>query len=39
MSQKASVNGSYNHGLVFASHKVCFAKHVCTIEILHIKCW
>ena len=24
MTQKASVSGSYNHGLAFASHSVCF---------------
>ena len=39
MTQKASVNGSYNHGLAFASHTVCFPKHACAIEILLIKCW
>ena len=39
MIQKASVNGSYNHGLAFASHSVCFSKHACTIEILPIECW
>ena len=39
MIQKASVNGSYNHWLAFASHSVCFSKHACTIEILLIKCW
>ena len=39
MTQKASVNGSYNHGLAFTSHSVCFSKHACTIEILLIKCW
>ena len=39
MTQKASVNGSYNHGLAFASHSICFSKHACTIEILLIKCW
>ena len=39
MIQKASVNGSYNHGLAFASHSVCFSKHTCAIEILFVKCW
>ena len=39
MTQKASVNVSYNHGLAFASHSVCFSKHACSIEILLIKCW
>ena len=39
MTQKASVNGSYNHGLAFASHSVCFSKHACAIEILLRKCW
>ena len=27
MTQKASVNGYYNHGLAFASHSVCLSKH------------
>ena len=36
---EVSVNGSYNDGLAFASHSVCFQKHACTIEILPIKCW
>ena len=39
MTQKTSVNCSYNHGLAFASHSVCFSKHAYTIEILLIKCW
>ena len=39
MTQKASVNGSYNHGLALASHSVCFSKHARAIEILLIKCW
>ena len=39
MIQKASVNGSYNHGLAFASRSVCFSKHACTVEILLVKCW
>ena len=39
MTQKASVNCSYDHGLAFASHSVCFSKHACTIEILFVKCW
>ena len=37
MAPKASVNGSYNHGLAFASHSVCFSKHACTIEVLLYK--
>ena len=39
MTQKASANGSYSHGLAFVSRSVCFSKHACTIEILLIKCW
>ena len=39
MTQKASVNGSYNHGLAFAFHSVCFSKHACAIEVLLIRCW
>ena len=39
MIQEASVNGSYNHELAFASHSVCFSKHACTIEILLVQCW
>ena len=39
MTQKAPVNGSYNHGLAFASHSFCLPEHACTIEILLIKCW
>ena len=39
MIQKASANGSYNHGLAFASHSVCFSKHACNIEIFLVKCW
>ena len=34
MTQKTSVNGSYNHGFAFASHSICFSKHACAIEIL-----
>ena len=37
MTQKASVNGSYNLGLAFASHSACFSKHACTIENLACK--
>ena len=37
MIQKASVNGSYNHGLAFASHSACFSKHACTFETLLVK--
>ena len=39
MTQKASVNGSYNHGLAFASHSVCFLQHAGIIEILLLKYW
>ena len=39
MTQKASVNGSYNHGLAFASNSACFSKHARTIDILLIICW
>ena len=39
MTQIASINGSYNHGVAFASHSVCFSKHACAIEVLLIKCW
>ena len=39
MTQLTSVNGSYNHGLAFASHSLCFSKHACAIEVLLIKCW
>ena len=39
MTQIASVNGSYYHGLAFASHSVCPSKHAGTIEVLLIKCW
>ena len=39
MTQKASINGSHNHGLAFTSRSVCFSKHVRTIEISLIKCW
>ena len=38
MTQKASSNGSYNHGLVFASHSI-FPQHACAIKILLIKYW
>ena len=34
MTLIASVNGSDNHGLAFASHSVCFSQHACTIEVL-----
>ena len=39
MTQKAFVNGSYNHRLAFASQSVCLSKHARTIEILLEKCW
>ena len=37
MTQKASVNGSYSHGLAFAFHSIAFSKHACTIQILFTK--